>query len=273
MQIAGAILPRKGQRVRVSDSRSIWLYPPSGASPGLRPLLFWIHGGGLVFGHPVQEDAFCHEVATRLGIIVAAPDYRFAPAHPYPAALDDVHAALGTILERPEVDAEQFVIGGDSAGGGLAACLAIRLRDEGGPRPCLQLLHEPMLDEATRFRADPDPNSLRIWSANANRLSWNGYLAGIGASIPATASAARVETVTGLPPAWIGVGTADLFWPESQAYASRLKAGGVPVTLDIVDRAHHGFLTTEPKAAVSQLYRERMIAAIKSGLGLSSVPR
>jgi len=267
-----AALTRDGHvAARGATGQEIWLYRPEGAK-GPRPALLWIHGGGTVCGHPVSEAKIAAELSRTRGLVVALPRYRLAGKAPYPAALDDVFAALEWLAAHPEVDPARIAVGGDSAGGGLAACLAIAARDRGGPPVAYQVLHEPMLDEGTRRRPAPDPKGLRIWSSKANTRAWGLYLRGVEGDVPGTASAARAPDLTGLPPAFLGVGTADLFHDETLAYARRLRESGVECTLDVVPGGFHGFALA-PRAPVARAYRARMQGALARGLGLETPPQ
>jgi acetyl esterase/lipase len=152
-------------------------------------------------------------------------------------------------------------IGGASAGGGLAAALALRARDEGGAvRPVLQLLVYPMLDDRTVKRSDLDGARYRLWSQDSNRFGWTSYLAGAD---PQIAVPARHEDLAGLPPAWVGVGTRDMFYDEDVAYAERLNAAGVPCHVEIVPGAFHIFDAVLPKAGVSQSFFASQCARLR----------
>ncbi len=225
--------------------------------------LLWIHGGGLVIGGPAQDHRLCGETARELGIVVVSVAYRLAPEHPFPAALDDCHAGwiwLQRQAGRLGVDPSRVAIGGQSAGGGLAACLAQRLHDTDGPKPLAQWLFCPMLDDRTAARRDLDAIDHRIWNNRLNHFGWRSYLATEPGSpaVPPYAAAARREDLTGLPPAWIGVGDIDLFHDEDLDYAERLRTAGVDATLRVVPRAPHGF---EAWAAGTALARDHLTAA------------
>ncbi|MFF2051117.1 alpha/beta hydrolase [Leifsonia sp. NPDC058194] len=208
--------------------------------------LFWIHGGGLVFGNPRQDEALCAQTAADLGITVVSARYRFAPEHHFPEPLDDVHAAwravqahAGELAIRPH----RVVAGGESAGGGLAASLVQRLADEGGVQPIGQWLFAPMIDDRTAADPSKDETDHWIWNNRANRYSWRSYLAqepGVE-HLPPYAAAARRADLSGLPPAFIAVGDIELFHDEDVDYARRLTGAGVPVQLDVVPGAPHGF--------------------------------
>ena len=237
------------------------LYRPVGAN-GATPALLWIHGGGYVIGSAAEDDALCRRYARTLGMTVAAVDYRLAPEHPYPAGLEDCYRALTWLAGLPDVDADRIAIGGASAGGGLAAALAFLTRDRAEVAPVLQLLSYPILDDRT---VDPalDAPGFRVWNTASNRIGWRSYLAGAD---PSVAVPARRSDLAGLPPAWIGVGTLDLFHREDLAYAEMLQAVGVPCEVYEVPGAFHGFDVVAPKAPVSQAYFDSTCAALSGAL-------
>lgn len=272
LRLAAALAPRRGEQIRLDTGQRIILHRPSKPASDPAPALLWVHGGGLVIGDPRLEEKVCAAFAEALGIVVAAPAYRLAPAHPYPAAQEDLAAALAWLAALPGVDPARVALGGDSAGAGLAACLALRANARPGPKPRFLLLHQPMLDEATRARPDPDPAGLRMWNGPANRFGWTAYLAGVAPPVPGTASAARATDaeLSRLPPTWLGVGTADLFHDETVAFAQRLRAVGVAADLVTVPGAFHGFAVAAPRAGVTRGYIAAMHAALARGLGIAA---
>lgn len=237
------------------------------------PALLWIHGGGLILGSPQQDDASNLALSRELGIAVFSAAYRLAPQHPAPAALDDLVAGYRELIARADefgIDPMRIAIGGASAGGGLAAALAQRLLDEGGPQPVFQLLVYPMLDDRTAERDDLDARHMRGWSPASNRFAWSAYLGpeASATGIRSSVVPARRADLRGLPPAWIGVGTLDLFHDEDVEYARRLEAAGVPCALTIVPGAFHGFDTAFPHASVTRAFRAEWTRALRTGLGL-----
>jgi acetyl esterase/lipase len=248
------------------------VYRPKNAAKG-GPALFWIHGGGYVGGSLEQDQALSHGFALELGITVVAVRYRFAPSHPWPAALHDVYAGLLWLYREAEargIDPARIAIGGDSAGGGLAAALALFAHDRGEVHPVFQLLVYPMLDDRTVTRADHDTRDALVWVAASNRYGWTSYL-GVEPGSPgvsAYAAPARREDLTALPPAWIGVGTLDIFHDEDVVYAERLRAAGVPCSLMIVPGAFHGF-DRLGRTNVAREFWEAQVAALR---GAFSVP-
>ncbi|GAB3229620.1 alpha/beta hydrolase [Mycolicibacterium hippocampi] len=244
------------------------LYRPEGVS-GRSPALLWIHGGGYVIGDAAQDDVLCRRFARELGATVASVDYRLAPEHPYPAPVEDCYSALTWLAALPSVDPARVAIGGASAGGGLAAALALLTRDRGQIDLAAQLLVYPMIDDRTVSRTDLDNPGHRLWNQSSNRFGWRAYL---GDADPQVAVPARREDLAGLPPAWIGVGTLDLFHDEDLAYAERLRDAGVPCEVLVVDGAFHGFDGIAPKADVSQSFFASQCALLKTAFTPSGTP-
>lgn len=253
---------RRGvSQVAIGDGVTVRVHTPARPREDGAAML-WIHGGGYVFGSPVQDDALCAAFAERIGMTVAAVSYRFAPEHPYPSALDDVHTALRWLRDRPDVDPAATVIAGASAGGGLTAGLALRLRDGGETLPALQLLTYPMLDDRTRTASSP-PRAHRLWGARSNAFAWEAYLAGADRAL---AVPARREDLSGLPRTWIGVGSIDLFYDEDLTYAHRLREDGVHCDVEVVPGAFHGFDTVVPRSPVSRAFLATRVRAVERAL-------
>lgn len=253
----------------VSPYASIRVYRPAGA-PTPSPALLYVHGGGLLIGSPLQDEPVLRKTADELGVVVATVRYRLAPEHRFPAARDDCFAALEWLAAQPGVDPARVAIGGASAGGGLAAATALHARNRGGPALCLQLLVYPMLDDRTAARPDPDRAWRRLWSNESNRFGWSSYLGHAPGrpGVDPTAAPARCDDFAGLPPAWIGVGTLDLFHDESLAYAERLRAAGVAVTTGVVPGAFHGFDAFAGKP-VAREFRASQVEALRTSFELS----
>lgn len=232
--------------------------------------LLWMHGGGLVMGSPDSGHALCSRLAAELGILVVSVDYRLAPEDPFPAGLDDCFDALTWIRDHASdlgVDVDRIAVGGDSAGAGLAACLAQLTHDRGGPSVCFQLLQYPMLDDRT---PSTDGHDAMVWSATSNRYAWSAYLgqpAGQHEPPPYAAAARRID-LAGLPPAWIGIGEIDLFHDEAVDYAQRLGDAGVEVELHVEPGMYHAADVFVPEAPSMLQFRDRMVTAL--GAGLSS---
>ncbi|MCD9623918.1 alpha/beta hydrolase [Rhabdothermincola salaria] len=251
--------------VRVLVYRPDQLTEPAGA-------LVWIHGGGLVLGQPEMDNDFCSTLARDLGIVVVSVDYRLAPEHPFPAPLDDCHTALRWVHDHAGtlgIDAARVAVGGGSAGGGLAASLAQRARDDGGPPIAFQLLAYPMIDDRTSLRRDHEGRGQLLWTPESNRFGWASYLGHIPtyASLPPYAAAARTDDLAGLPPTWIGVGALDLFHDEDVDYAERLRAAGVACEVHITPGMYHAAERFKPDASASRRFTQHMTEALRAAVG------
>jgi acetyl esterase/lipase len=221
--------------------------------------LLWIHGGGFLIGRARQDDLFCAMTAKLVGIPVIAAGYRLAPKHRFPAALDDCCVAWEWLQEHAAslaVDPRSVVIGGQSAGGGLAASLVQRVHDAGGNSAFAQWLFCPMLDDRTAARRELDQVKHFVWDNRRNAFGWRSYLSTEpGApAIPSYAAAARRHDLRGLPPAWIGVGDIDLFHDEDLDYADRLRQAGIVVAVVTAPGAPHGFEAWAPKSELAKRF-------------------
>lgn len=209
-----------------------------------RPAYFYIHGGGFIMGSPDIAEQSHKELAVELGCVVVAAAYRLAPETAFPGNVEDCYAALKWLHAHAGelgVNANRIAIGGESAGGGLAAALALLARDRGEVPIIHQQLVYPMLDDRSCTSTHPYTGEFG-WTRERNQLGWSALLGRVPGShdVSPYAAAARAKTLEGLPPAFIGVGTLDLFLEENVAYALRLTEAGVPVELHVYPGAFHG---------------------------------
>ncbi len=244
-------------------------YHPASGSP--RGALLWIHGGGRVMGGPAQDHDLAQQLADAASVIVLSTGYRLAPEHPFPAALEDCAAALTWLREDCQSSGlpPRIAVGGASAGGGLAAELAQWALDH-DVQVDAQLLLYPMLDDRTLDHGPADRGHL-VWTPEANRFGWSAYLghpAGQAENRP-YAVASRRDDLSGLPPAWIGVGDLDLFYEEDCDYAARLTAAGVSVDLHVEPGLYHGAdaLPGTVKSAAVRSLRRSMLNALAAAFG------
>lgn len=225
------------------------VYTPSSPTSGAGALL-WIHGGGMVLLSADGDDFLCATRATMHRCVVVSVDYRLAPETPAPGPVDDCFAALSWLVARADelgVDADRIVIGGASAGAGLAAGTALRARDAGGPSLAAQLLVYPMLDHRNETPSSHAIQDQRVWNRSSNLHAWEAYLG--GGEPTAYSSPAIADDLSGLPPAYIDVGTFDMFHDEDVAYATALNRAGVAAELHVYPGAFHasnGFLPEHP---------------------------
>ncbi len=251
----------------VDGEIAVYIYQPLDASDR-RPGILWIHGGGFIMGN-ADSNAFAGEFARAVGATVVSVDYRLAPEHPFPAGLNDTHAALHWLVNNANalgVDIDRIAVGGDSAGAGMAAGLMLRNRDEKGPKIALQFLLYPMLDNlhATQSGSIEDHP---VWNRQTSLNAWAMYLNGTpGVKASPYAAAARAQDVTGLPPTFIATGSVDLFRDEIVDYAQRLMVAGVPTELAVFPGVYHSGQMFVPAAAVSQRMISSYMAALKDAL-------
>jgi acetyl esterase/lipase len=213
------------------------------AHDGPLPCVYWIHGGGYVLGSNVLDDARFDRWSRLFPCVGVSVEYRLAPETPYPGPLDDCYAGVRWVRDHADelgVDPGRLGIGGASAGGGLAAGLALLARDRGEIDLAFQLLLYPMIDDrmVTPSSGWADP----VWPPAANRFGWTSYLGGLrGDAVPYHAAPARATDLRGLPPALVAVGALDVFSDEDIDYAVRLRHAGVPTELHVYRGAPHGF--------------------------------
>lgn len=249
------------------------LYRPTAAERPMPAILF-IHGGGYVFGSAEGGAPACTEAAGELGCLVASVEYRLAPETPAPGPVEDCYAALVWLHRNARelgVDPDRIAIWGESAGGGLAAALAQMARDKGEVKLRLQMLIYPMLDDRTVTEGARNSHVGEfVWTPHSNAFGWRSLLAGEpgGPGAHPYAVPARTEELKGLAPAFIAVGSLDLFLQEDIDYASRLLAAGVPTELHVIPGAYHAFEALAPQSAAAQAYfrlrKEALARALKA---------
>ncbi|MCY3934861.1 MAG: alpha/beta hydrolase [Anaerolineaceae bacterium] len=246
----------------------IVIYQPPNDAP--RPGLLWIHGGGYISGR-ARDDHNGISFAEHAGCTVVSVEYRLAPEATYKEAVADCFGALLWLAEHADelgVDRNRLAVGGASAGGGLSAGLALYNRDQGGPALVLQLLIYPMIDDRHTTPSSHEITFERVWNRAVSQKAWRMYLGeeyGTDRASP-YAAAARATDLQHLPPAFVTVGTRDLFRDESIVYAQRLMAAGVPTELAVYPGVYHGAETLVPQAAVSRRMRRDYLDALKRAL-------
>ena len=245
------------------------LYEATDKSESPKAGYLHIHGGGYLFGSPDGSDLSNLLIAAKSGITVLSVDYRLAPEYPIPAPLDDCYAGLAWIhknASRLGIDSQRIGIGGESAGGGLAAALAIKARDAGEYPICFQALTYPMLDDRTgsdELPGDPLVGEF-VWTRLLNQYGWSRYLGDADKAAPQVP--ARLKSFDGLPPTWMFTATLDLFRDENIDYARRLMEAGISCDLLVYPGACHGFQGVEG-SALSKRYRKDFVEALERGLG------
>jgi acetyl esterase len=206
----------------------------------------FFHGGGWVIGDLDSHDVVCRKLAHEAQLTVISVDYRLAPEHKFPAAIDDAIAATKWISDNArslEIDASRLAVGGDSAGGNLAAVVAIAARDGKGPAISGQVLIYPAIDFAMTHQSHREPETSILLTHSVIRWFSNHYLNGASDIHDWRASPARVAALAGLPPAYVLTVGADPLRDEGDEYASRLREAGVAVTYRHFPGQFHGFFT------------------------------
>ena len=241
------------------------------AATGPLPCVLHFHGGAFVAGRARADEAAHRALVQSLACLWVSVDYRLAPETPFPGALDDGQAVLDWLFSNAaalDIDVRRIGLVGESAGGGLAACLALRLRDSDGPRLAFQHLTYPMLDDRTGSAVPPHPYAGEfVWTARNNAFAWSAWLgrpAG-SAGVSAYAAAARAQDLSGLPPTFMATGALDLFLEENLDFARRLLCAGVATELHVYPGAFHGF-DLDPCATVSLGARRHRREALRRAL-------
>ena len=245
---------------------TVRIYRPAAASGELAGI-YYIHGGGMILGDIEGEDAAATRICDEVGAVVVSVEYRLAPEHPYPAPLEDCYAGLLWMAKNANelgVDPDRIGVYGASAGGGLTIATALLARDRGGPALRCMMPIYPMIDDRNETASSHEITDIGVWDRAGNIEAWGWYLGGGPAD--QYAAPTRAEHVTGLPPAFIDVGTVDLFRDEDIAFAQRLMQAGVPCELHVYPGAYHASETLAAEAALSQRIWAARIAALESAL-------
>ncbi|MDC0707090.1 alpha/beta hydrolase [Stigmatella sp. ncwal1] len=255
----------------------VLVYRPKRKSPSAWPALLHMHPGGYIIGSPEMNDMSNRRLSSRVGCVIVSVDYRLAPETPFPGPLEDCYAALRWLHANAAqlgVDASRIAIGGESAGGGLAAALGLMLRDRGDVPIIFQALIYPMIDDRTASGVDPASHVGEFfWTRASNRFGWEcllGHAPG-DADVSPYAAPARALSLAGLPPTLMSVGALDLFVEENVEYARRLLVAGVPTELHVYPRAVHAFNLVE-QTQVAQAFMNDHEQALRRALHPSGAP-
>ncbi|MFF7260961.1 alpha/beta hydrolase [Streptomyces sp. NPDC008159] len=236
------------------------------------PAIYHTHGGGMVAGsHRSTELAGELDRAQELGLAVVAVDYRLAPEHPDPAPVEDCYAGLDWLAAHaPDlgIDPERIVVSGNSAGGALAAGLALLARDRRGPRLRGQLLQFPMLDDRCATFSHAQMEHVGLWDGASNRVGWTALLGERRGTpeVSCYAAPARAADLSGLPPAFIEVGSVEALRDEGIAYASRLWRTGGRAELHVWSGAFHSFDEWVPQAEISRAAHRARVSWLRRTL-------
>jgi acetyl esterase len=223
----------------------IRIYTPEARLPV--GVLVFFHGGGWVLGDLASHDNLCRALANSAGCLVVSVDYRLAPEHKFPAAPNDCYAATKWVAQNAASfggDPARIAVGGDSAGGNLAAAVALMARDGGGPRIAFQLLIYPVTDASLDFPSHREfADDGYVLSRGDMKWFWDHYLETSADGENPLASPLRAKNLAGLPPALVQTASLDPLRDEGEAYAAALKKAGNTVTLTRYDGVTHGFVS------------------------------
>jgi acetyl esterase/lipase len=245
---------------------SLRIYRPRGAT-GPLPGIYFIHGGGMILGSVEGENAVAEQICEQVGAVVVSVEYRLAPEDPHPAQSEDCYAGLVWMARNASelgVDAGRLAVYGGSAGGGLTIATVLLARDRGFPAIRFQMPIYPMIDDTNETPGSHEITDIGVWDRAANIEAWQWYLG--GGKADAYAAPARAEDLSGLPPAFIDVGTVDLFRDEDILFAMRLMQAGVPVELHVNPGSYHASEVLAPQAALSQRIWARRFDALRRAL-------
>jgi acetyl esterase/lipase len=247
------------------------VYLPDGAAKS-GPVVLHIHGGAFVIGAPDQDNVSAELLAVATSLPIVSVDYRLAPEHPHPAPINDCFAVYRWLTGGSsglDVDPEQVIVTGVSAGGGLAAAVALRARDEGGVQPIYQVLLYPVLDDRMTTPSMRRLLDTPLWNGRSSVHMWRHYLGeeGVKHDAPPYAAPARATSLAGLPPTAITTAEWDPLRDEAIEYAQRLMQEGIPTELHVVAGAIHAFDSLNPAIKLSQRVRESRYGAINTFIG------
>ena len=258
------------ERVAVDGGEvAVRIYTPAGE--GARPALVYLHGGAWWLGDLDQADGGCRWIAAEVGCIVVSVDYRLAPEHPFPIPFEDCFAATAWVAReatRLGIDPTRIAVGGGSAGGNLAAAVALAARDRGGPALCFQLLDIPATDASMKSASIAENAEGYLLTRAGMEQGWGYYLQRAEHRGHAYASPLLAPDLAGLPPALVTTAEFDPLRDEGEAYARRLEAAGVSVELHRFDGMIHGFGAMTKLLPQAVACRDLQNAALRSAFGL-----
>jgi len=240
----------------------------SSKQTGTRPAVLYLHGGGFCFGSIETEHVGAAVLCDRAETVIASIEYRLPPEHPFPAGLEDCYAALQWLHAEAgalEVDPARIAVSGQSAGGGLAAALALLARDRGGPALCFQMLGIPELDDRLETPSMKRFTDTPLWNRPNAVQSWKAYLGDAGGEVSPYAAPARAEDLAGLPPTFVSTMEFDPLRDEGIQYALRLLEHGVAVELHQYPGTFHGS-SLVGNAGVSKRANRDMMDALSRAL-------
>ncbi|GAB5554948.1 MAG: hypothetical protein Sapg2KO_45390 [Saprospiraceae bacterium] len=249
----------KGLKIRTR------VFRPKGTSKEILPAMIYFHGGGYMMGIPEMANVFYEDVLKRRKVAIFSPDYRLSPKDPFPAGFNDCYDVLLWMRDNAKelnIDPNNIIIAGHSAGGGMAAAITLKVRDTKIIKPSFQMPIYPMLDHRMITGSSKMQGST-MWDANINARAWGLYLRNIEGNIPAYASPSLNEDYRGFPPTISFVGDLEPFYDENVAYIEALKKASIPVKFRVFKGGYHGFEVGSPKATISIEANEFQLSAFE----------
>ena len=248
------------------------IYRPRRLRPA-SPAVFFIHGGGMCLGDLDYEHGTAVRICEELEVLVVSTGYRKAPEHPHPAQVDDCYAALSWMSRNAtslDFDPDRLAVFGGSAGGNLALAVALKARDLGGPALSYVMALYPMVDHRPPTAPVDEDTAVGPWDRRANTEAWDWFLA--GREPDGYAAPLHADDLSGLPPTFVDVGTADLFRDENLALAQRLLAAGVSTELHVYPGVYHAAEHFSPDAEVARHIWQVRFRALRRALRIAGVP-
>ncbi len=239
--------------------------PAESRRSGPLPAILWIHGGGFIIGNIEGDDAYCRELCRQVDCVIVSVEYRLAPQHPYPAAVDDCYTALSWLeasCQQLGADVDRIAVAGCSAGGCLAAAVALRARDEQGPKLVMQALLIPCLDDRCQTPSSHAVTEPQVWNRSLSLKTWAAYLANVTDEVPIYAAPGRAEDLACLPPSYISIAALDLLRDEAMDYAQHLMRSGVDTELHVYPGTFHGWFSFAPQARASIKHQADLVSAL-----------
>ncbi|WP_102345099.1 alpha/beta hydrolase [Bacillus sp. Marseille-P3661] len=251
---------------KAETSIRIKIYEPAIKKDGT-PGLLWIHGGGYIYGAPEMDDNLCQQFVEKANCLVVSVDYRLAPEHPYPAALEDCYAALEWLFSNAKelsVDVTRIAVAGASAGGGLTLALSLLNRERNQYPIIFQMPLYPMINNLHNTPSSFEITDKRIWNRELNERAWKFYLGDLtGEQVTQYAVPSSAEDLSGLPPTYTCIGTLDLFRDDTLDFVKKLSQAGVPTEFHLYPGCFHAFECMVPDAEVSQRAVDQYTDALK----------
>ncbi len=269
MSLAGPGPDMKSVEDRTLGGVPVRIYRPHHIDAVSAPALVWVHGGGWTIGSVDTDDCRVRTLAERAGVVVLSVEYRLAPEHPFPAAFDDAYAvvtAAAATSAELRIDVGRIAVGGDSAGGNLAAAVALWARDHDGPSIAFQLLVYPAVDGPDSGYASLAENGIGYFLTLDSMRWFTANYEPPGTVVDERVEPMRAKTLAGLPPAHVITAEFDPLRDEGTAYANRLRADGVPTTHINYEGCIHGFFGMEALFPVAKVAMDDAAAALRAGL-------